>query len=82
MSNDILKGGDFDKFTVIKNDDIDRHLEDEDKEMLERILLRIGFYRRNLDNKKNEHNTYVVINTDEPYIGEIVDILKKNGHWG
>lgn len=25
---------------------------------------------------------YLVINTDEPYINEIIEILKKNNHWG
>lgn len=25
---------------------------------------------------------YLVINTDEPYIGEIIDVLKRHGHWG
>lgn len=30
---------------------------------------------------KKPFNSYVVINTDEPYINEVVAILEKNGHW-
>ena len=25
---------------------------------------------------------YLVINTDEPYAPEIIEIMKRNGHWG
>lgn len=25
---------------------------------------------------------YIVINTDEPYVQEIIEILQRNGHWG
>lgn len=28
-----------------------------------------------------KNKEYIVINTDEPYINEVIDILKKNGHW-
>lgn len=35
---------------------------------------------RESDGKK-PFNSYVVINTDEPYINEVVAILEKNGHW-
>lgn len=31
---------------------------------------------------KNPDNEYIVINIDEPYINEIIEILKKNNHWG
>jgi hypothetical protein len=38
----------------------------------------VKMYRDALDKKEN---TYLVINTDEPYADEIIEILKKNGHW-
>ncbi|MFC6545517.1 hypothetical protein [Cohnella cellulosilytica] len=28
------------------------------------------------------NNSYIVINTDEPYTPQIVEILKRYGHWG
>ncbi|WP_163855767.1 YopX family protein [Paenibacillus elgii] len=30
---------------------------------------------------KNE-NTYLVINVDEPYADEVIEIMKRHGHWG
>lgn len=31
---------------------------------------------------KNPSNTYLVINTDEPYADEVIEIMKRHGHWG
>ncbi len=31
---------------------------------------------------KSPVNQYLVINTDEPYADEVIDILKHHGHWG
>jgi hypothetical protein len=31
---------------------------------------------------RNPRPEYIVINTDEPYINEIIDVLKRHGHWG
>lgn len=30
---------------------------------------------------KNPYNSYIVINTDEPYASEIADVMKRNGHF-
>ncbi len=35
-----------------------------------------------LTQNKNPTPEYLVINTDEPYTSDIIDILKRNGHWG
>ncbi|MGE7114322.1 hypothetical protein [Lysinibacillus sp. NPDC047702] len=32
-------------------------------------------------NGKKSFNSYVVINTDEPWIGEIVEVMERNGAW-
>ncbi len=37
-------------------------------------------YGREKDGKK-PYNSYIVINTDEPYINEIKEVMKKHGHW-
>lgn len=29
-----------------------------------------------------KENTYLVINTDEPYADEVIEIMKRHGHWG
>ena len=30
---------------------------------------------------KNPYNSYIVINVDEPYVPEIIEIMKSYGHW-
>jgi hypothetical protein len=67
------------KFTVIKNNDIEKHLTDFREYMLRKILSDISMGRE-YEGKKD--NTYIVINTDEPYVEEVIEILKRHGHWG
>lgn len=68
------------KFIVIKREDADKHLDYEHGNMLLRVLKQIGVGR--LKDGKKSSNEYLVINLDEPYAPQIVDILKANGHWG
>lgn len=68
------------KFTVIKNDDIKKHLDERDKSELSRILWKIGKLR--YEEGKEAENTYLVVNVDEPYSPEIINIMKVNDHWG
>jgi len=75
-----LKGGKFDKFTVIKNENIEKYLTHEMKTSLWRCLAYINDSR--VKDGKKEDNTYLIINTDEPYADEVIAILKRNGHWG
>lgn len=30
---------------------------------------------------KKPYNSYIVINVDEPYVDEIIEVMKKHGHW-
>lgn len=53
------------KFTVIKDEDIRKYLDDEQLSALEDIELTIGYGRK--EEGKAVNNTYLVINTDEPY---------------
>lgn len=32
--------------------------------------------------EKKEPHTYLVINRDEHYADEVIEILKRHGHWG
>lgn len=79
MSN-FLDGGKLDKYLVIKRQDIEECLHPVVIEELDRIIDALntikGFHGKKTDNK------YLVINTDEPYAPEIVEIMKRNGHWG
>lgn len=69
------------KFTVIKNEDLDSAYLmypalSRDFELLQTKIKR----HREYEGKKE--NTYLVINTDEPYADEVIEILKRHGHWG
>lgn len=68
------------KFTVIKNEDVEKYLNGNDKSELSRLLWKIEQGR--YEEGKEATNTYLTINTDEPYISEIIDILKANRQWG
>lgn len=68
------------KFTVVKNEDIEKHLDDRDKSELSRILWKIEQGR--YEEGKEAVNKYLVVNVDEPYAPEIIKIMKANGHWG
>lgn len=77
---DFLKGGDFSKYMVLKTDDVDKYLSESELRKLYEFFDAIAD-RRQIDGKARG-NTYLVVNTDEPYALEIVEILKCNGHWG
>ncbi|HEY9060986.1 MAG TPA: hypothetical protein VIO64_10870 [Pseudobacteroides sp.] len=66
------------RFTVFKNEDIEKYCSDFAKLGVKKAASQIEFGRRN-DNKA-PINTYIVINTDEPYIQEVIEIMKKPGH--
>lgn len=66
------------KYFVVKVDDVNRYLSPEGKKALYRCLDSI-LDSRSLDGKKD--NDYLVINTDEPYAGEVAEIMKKHGHY-
>ncbi|MNW38784.1 hypothetical protein D3C74_158610 [compost metagenome] len=68
------------KFTVLKNEDVNQHLDERDKSELSRILWKIeqGRYEAG----KEAANSYLVVNVDEPYASEVIGIMKDHGHWG
>jgi hypothetical protein len=82
--NGTVKEGFKRRFTVINERDLHRYLEDEEIEEFEETFNKIAEkieYGRESE-KKKPFNSYVVINLDEPYIDEIIEIMKRNGHWG
>lgn len=79
MESNLLDGGDFEKFLVIKTEDY-KKLPEAQRAELARIFDSIGRIRK--AEKKRMFNQYFVINVDEPYAPKIVNILKANGHWG
>lgn len=67
------------KHTVIKNEDISNHLNQQEKEDLLRLLHKIQYGR--VSEGKVGFNMYLVVNTDETYADDIVRVLQENGHW-
>lgn len=67
------------KYLVLKLQDIDAYLDDEQKQQLDMICRAIKAGRER-DNKKIDH-IYMVINHDEPYADEVATIMKEHGHY-
>lgn len=76
--NEYLKCGGLKKHIVLKITDINRYLSPLKVNTFKHILNEIEEGRK-LDNKPL--NEYLVINTDEPYIGEVIEVLKKYNAW-
>lgn len=68
------------KFRVIKEDDIKNYLSEKERFALNHLQAVIALGRES-DGKPNT-NEYLVVNTDESYADDIIDILKENGDWG
>lgn len=66
------------KYVVLKLEDCNKYLDDLGQMALDLICQTIvdGRYE---DGKK--FNEYIVINKDENYINDIINVLKNNGHW-
>ncbi|MBD7937159.1 hypothetical protein H9655_08955 [Cytobacillus sp. Sa5YUA1] len=69
------------KFTVIKNDDLDTLYltQPQVHRDFERGLEYVSKIRQQ---EGKDDNKYLVINADEPYAGEVIEILKRHNHWG
>jgi hypothetical protein len=67
------------KYVVLKVDDINRYLDEKAKIEISAADATIGTLR--MYEGKNL-NSYLVINTDEPYVNEVIEIMKRHGHWG
>lgn len=72
------------KYTIINERDVQKYLSQHTKDELQIALnnaLQVIEDGRIEDGKK-PYNNYLVINLDEPYADEVIEILKRNGHWG
>lgn len=68
------------KFVVLKIDDVNKYCSSLGRDRLTASMLEIKTGR--MQHGKNPDNQYLVINTDEPYADEVIEILKRHGHWG
>ncbi|WFR64177.1 hypothetical protein P9222_08385 [Paenibacillus amylolyticus] len=67
------------KFAVAKISDIDTLLDEENIQKFYGLLNRISEEREAIGKADNH---YIVVNLDEPYAGDVIEIMKRNGHWG
>lgn len=72
------------RYTVINESDRARYLSEEENQDFESALF---YYLGKIEEGrakegKEPYNSYVVINVDEPYTNEVVEIMKCNGHRG
>lgn len=67
-------------YIVFKHDEYDKVSTPTEMNHVVNISHKIGKYREQIGKKSN--NEYLVINTDEPYAEEVIEIMKRHGHWG
>lgn len=70
------------RYTILNERDRRKYLTPEENSMLDSALF---YYLGKIEDGrakdgKEPFNSYLVINTDEPYAGEVVDTMKRNGH--
>lgn len=71
----------FNKFWVLKNDDIEKVLDEIPYlgNYLDELSYEIAQIRKS--EGRNVNPKYIVVNTDESYADQVITVLKENGHW-
>lgn len=67
---------------ILKVEGIEKHLTESQQNELLVLLDTIEIGRQNERKLPTYCNKYLVINTDEPYADEVIEIMKRYGHWG
>ncbi|GLY11373.1 hypothetical protein [Pseudobacillus badius] len=80
------------KFIVVKNADVDEFLTKKEIIEFHTFLTKIAdrkyakkcrtAHREAGTDRFAKENTYIVVNTDESYADEVIEIMKRYGHWG
>lgn len=71
-----LEDGNFNKFLVVNRKFL-QYLSVSDQLSLSKMVEKL-----NKRLPKLKRHEYIVINMDEPYADEVIEIMKRNGHWG
>jgi hypothetical protein len=71
------------RFTIINEHDFQKYVPEPAQEDFRITLNNMSAWIEDgrMQEGKQPYNSYVVINLDEPYIKEIIEIMKRNGHW-
>ncbi|WNF36437.1 hypothetical protein RJD24_18745 [Bacillaceae bacterium IKA-2] len=82
FSGTILEGRER-KYTILNEKDIEKYGDKREVEKMNRaienVIIDIEIGR--VKDGKQPFNSYIVINVDEPYVNEIVEIMKRHGHF-
>ncbi|MGG3452151.1 hypothetical protein [Domibacillus aminovorans] len=71
------------RYTVTNEKDIEKYVPKPLKEKLDIVMDGVSAWvedGRVRDGKK-PYNSYIVINVDEPYANEVIEIMERHGHW-
>jgi hypothetical protein len=70
------------RYTVLNERDIQKYATNKQieamQEAIDDVLVNVELGRR--EDGKKPYNSYIIINVDEPYIGEIIEVMKRHGH--
>ncbi|MGQ7108386.1 hypothetical protein ACUN13_29605 [Bacillus cereus group sp. Bce041] len=71
------------RYTVLNEKDLERYVNEEKREEFRQILNEVlgEIEDGRLCDDKKPYNSYIVINTDEPYINEIIEVMKRHGYF-
>lgn len=67
------------KFIVIKRSEFEELATKDQFREIGGLIHAIASWRQ--ANGKPRYREYAVINLDEPYAAEVIEIMRKNGHW-
>jgi hypothetical protein len=71
------------RYTIINEKDLNKYVNEDERDDLNREL---SYVQRKIEEAREEegkkpYNSYIIINTDEPYILEIIEVMKRHGHF-
>lgn len=71
------------RYTVINEKDIAKYGDKRSVEKMEAAIdnVLIDVQEGRIKDGKKPFNSYIIINLDEPYIDEVIEIMKKYGHF-
>jgi hypothetical protein len=71
------------RYTIINERDIEKYVPESVKnDLWDAVNAALMFVEEGREKEgKKPYNSYIVINVDEPYVDEIIEVMKRHGHW-
>lgn len=79
-----IKEGFKRRYTVINESDLEKYVLEPIKEDFQNQFNLVAAWIEDgrMKDGKQPYNNYLVVNLDEPYANEVIEIMKRHGHWG